>query len=341
MSGKPNVKIIDLFAGIGGIRLGFQQGVGPRTRVVFVSEFDEKANKVYRDNFHDEKPIKGDITKIEENDVPPFDICLAGFPCQAFSIAGNQLGFNDNYKGMSRGTLFYDVIRICAFRRPKVIFCENVKNLQYHDSGRTYKVIKGAFEQIGYTVYQKILKSSDFGVPQKRERIYIVCIRNDINPLLPDDDFPWPDPIVKPNNTIQSILEPNPVSPKYYLSNKYLACLRRHKKKHKKLGHGFGYVIRDVNGLSGTLVCGGMGKERNLIVDTRQTNLTPVTKIHGHINKKGIRKLTPREWANLQGFPQTFVFNEGDSAAYKQLGNTVTVPVIAAIAAQIKKILKL
>ena len=177
-------KAIDLFAGIGGIRLGFDRAFGDAIETVFVSEFDPWANKTYMENFGSKPPIKGDITKIEASEIPTFDICLAGFPCQAFSIAGRHKGFDDDYKGMTRGTLFRDVVRICEYcqPRPKVIFCENVKGLVGHDRGRTFKVIKGAFEELGYRVFHKVLNSKDFGVPQNRERIYIVCFRNDIAP---------------------------------------------------------------------------------------------------------------------------------------------------------------
>ena len=171
---------IDLFAGIGGIRLGFDDAFKNNIKTVFVSEWDKYAQKTYRANFADNFDIAGDITKIEASHIPAFDICLAGFPCQAFSLAGKHMGFEDDYKGICRGTLFQDVVRICEYHKPKVIFCENVKGLTIHDKGRTFKVITKAFEQIGYTVFHKILNSKDFGVPQNRERIYIVCFRNDI-----------------------------------------------------------------------------------------------------------------------------------------------------------------
>lgn len=136
------LKSIDLFAGIGGIRLGFEQAFGEELKTVFVSEWDEYAQKTYKANFADEFEIAGDITKICENDIPDFDICLAGFPCQAFSLAGQRKGFEDDYKGISRGTLFFDVARICEKKKPKVIFCENVKGLAIHDKGRTFDIIK-------------------------------------------------------------------------------------------------------------------------------------------------------------------------------------------------------
>ena len=145
-------KSIDLFAGIGGIRLGFDKAFGKNIETVYVSEWDEFANKTYKANFKDDFDIDGDITKVDEKDIPKFDICLAGFPCQAFSMAGKHGGFEDDYHGRCRGTLFLDVVRICDYHKPKVIFCENVKGLTIHDKGRTFKVMKSAFEEIGYTV---------------------------------------------------------------------------------------------------------------------------------------------------------------------------------------------
>lgn len=156
-------KSIDLFAGIGGIRKGFDKAFEKKIKTVFVSEWDEYAQQTYRLNYNDKFDIAGDITKIDEKEIPEFDICLAGFPCQAFSLAGKRMGFDDDYKGLCRGTLFQDVVRICEYHQPKVIFCENVKGLTIHDKGRTFKVIKKAFEQIGYTVYDKVLNSKDLG----------------------------------------------------------------------------------------------------------------------------------------------------------------------------------
>ncbi|MGN0573554.1 MAG: DNA mismatch endonuclease Vsr, partial [Acutalibacteraceae bacterium] len=173
----PKYKSIDLFAGIGGIRLGFDRAFGSNIETVFVSEWDENARKTYTANFKDNFEIAGDITVFDEKDVPEFDICLAGFPCQAFSMAGQRKGFEDNYKGICRGNLFLDVARICEHHKPKVIFCENVKGLVIHDKGRTFKIICDTFSQLGYTVHYKILNSRDFGVPQNRERIYIVAFR--------------------------------------------------------------------------------------------------------------------------------------------------------------------
>jgi len=327
-------KSIDLFAGIGGIRLGFDKAFGKSLKTVFVSEWDKNAQKTYKANFSIQE-IFGDITKINEKEIPPFDICLAGFPCQAFSLAGQRKGFTDDYKGMSRGTLFFDVVRICEHRKPLVIFCENVKGLVIHDKGRTYSIIKKSLQNIGYTVYEKVLNSRDFGVPQNRERIYIVAFRNDID----SSDFSFPKS-TDSSKRIKDIVEETPVSAKYYLSETYVETLRRHRARHEAKGNGFGYEIRAWDDIAGAIVCGGMGRERNLLIDERQTDLTPVTHIKGEINKEGIRKMTPREWARLQGYPDTFKLTLADVHSYKQLGNSVAVPVIEAIAKQIKAVLK-
>lgn len=320
-------KSIDLFAGIGGIRLGFDQAFGNNIETVFVSEWDKKAQETYIANFGEKPKIFGDITKINEIDIPIHDILLAGFPCQAFSLAGQKKGFED-----TRGTLFFDVARIVEFHKPKVIFCENVKNLVNHDRGKTFKIIKETLNDLGYRVFYKVINSKDFGVPQSRERIYIVAFRKDISP----NKFIFPEKI-DDTKVIADIMEEKETSPKYYLSDVYLESLRKHKQRHQAKGNGFGYEIRDVNSIAGAIVCGGMGRERNLIIDKRLTDFIPVTHIKGKINREYIRKMTPREWARLQGFPDDFKLVVADTHLYKQFGNSVTVPVIKAIAENIKK----
>lgn len=328
------LKSIDLFAGIGGIRLGFERAFEDDIDTVFVSEWDEYAQKTYKANFNDDFEIAGDITKIDEEDIPDFDICLAGFPCQAFSLAGQRMGFKDNFKGMCRGTLFMDVARICEYHKPKVIFCENVKGLLIHDKGKTFKIISKTFEDLGYKVFYKVLNSKNFGVPQNRERIYVVAFRNDIAP----EKFEFPE-MTDDTKRLLDIREEAPVSAKYYLSDVYVETLRRHKARHAARGNGFGYEIRDWGDVAGAIVCGGMGRERNLVIDKRQKELVPTTHIRGEINKEGIRKMTPREWARLQGFPDSFVLPLADTHLYKQFGNTVTVNVIEAIAEEIRRVL--
>ena len=328
------LRSIDLFAGIGGIRLGFDEAFGNDIKTVFVSEYDKAATTTYKANFNDDFDIAGDITLIDEKNIPEFDICLAGFPCQAFSLAGKRSGFDDNYNGMCRGTLFQEVVRICEYHNPKVIFCENVKGLAIHNKGKTLDVINQAFERLGYSVYYKILNSKNFGVPQNRERIYIVAFRNDIN----SEAFAFPE---GKDNTkcISDILDSAPIPTKYYLSDVYVETLKKHRLRHESRGNGFGYEIRPLDGIAGAIVCGGMGRERNLIIDHRPHSMKPTTHIKGNINSEDIRKMTPREWARLQGFPDDFKFVLADTHLYKQFGNSVTVPVIKEIAVQIREVL--
>ena len=184
-------------------------------------------------------------------------------------------------------------------------------------------------------MYSKVLNSKDFGVPQNRERIYIVAFRNDIN----SEDFRFPEGD-NDKTCIKDILEKAPISPKYYLSDVYVDTLKAHKERHKNRGNGFGYEIRSLDGQAGAIVCGGMGRERNLIIDSRPHSMIPVTHIKGEINKEDIRKLTPREWARLQGFPESYTLELADTHLYKQFGNSVTVPVIEAIAKEIRRVLE-
>lgn len=324
-------KSIDLFAGIGGIRLGFEKAFGNDISTVFVSEWDDKAQKTYKANFDNNTIFEGDITKVKEEDVPSFDICLNGMPCQAFSIGGKREGFNDNYHGMCRGTLFLDVARICDYHKPKVIFCENVRGLVTHDKKRTFQIIKKTFEDIGYKVFYKVLDSKNFGVAQHRERIYIVCFRNDIAPET--FDFPTGCGVT---TKLKDILEDN-VPINHYLSTQYLSSLRERQNRHKEKGNGFNYEPLNLNGVSNTIVCGGSGHESNLIIDHNNAN-NPNPK-NKDINSEHIRKMTPREWARLQGFDDSYIFPNSDTTTYKQLGNSVSIPVIAAIAEKIKHVL--
>ena len=317
---------IDLFAGIGGMRIAFQNLGG---KCIFSSEIDKYAQKTYELNFGD-KPY-GDITKIDAKDIPTHDILVGGFPCQAFSIAGKRGGFND-----TRGTLFFDIARIIKEKQPKAFFLENVKGLTNHRGGKTLLTILNVLrEDLGYIVPEpQVMNAKDFGVPQNRERIFIVGFRSDLG--IKEDDFTYPEP-TDSTKCIKDILEENPVSAKYYLSTKYLECLEKHKKRNEAKGNGFGYEIKDINGISNTLVTGGMGRERNLIIDNRLKDFTPVTHIKGEVNRQGIRKMTPKEWARLQGFPDTFKIEVADIRAYKQFGNSVAIPAIQATAQNLIK----
>jgi len=322
-------KFIDLFAGIGGFRLAFQNLGG---KCVFTSEWDKYSKKTYEANFG-EVPF-GDITKIQTKNYIPdnFDILCAGFPCQSFSIAGKRGGFED-----TRGTLFFDVAEIIKNKRPKAIFLENVKGLRSHDKGKTLATILHTLrEDLGYYVPEpQIVNAKNFGVPQNRERIFIVGFRKNLNVT----EFNYPKSLDK-KVVLSDILEEKEVSVKYYLSNTYVETLRKHRARHESKGNGFGYEIIPNDGTANAVVCGGMGRERNLVLDDRLTSFTPVTHIRGEVNREGIRKMTPREWARLQGFPEEFKIVVSDAQAYKQFGNSVAVPAIQATAKKIIEKLK-
>lgn len=311
-----NFTFIDLFAGIGGFRLAFEDLGG---KCVFSSEIDKYCHQTYEANFGDIP--HGDITKIDETSIPNHDILLGGFPCQAFSIAGKKGGFED-----TRGTLFFEVARIIKEKRPKAFFLENVKGLTSHHKGKTLEVILNTLRNdLGYFVPDpEIMDAKHFGVPQKRERIFIVGFRKDLGIT----NFTYPKPLDIPKVTFKDVKEKFPVSAKYYLSTTYLDTLRNHKARHESKGNGFGYEIISDDDIANAIVVGGMGRERNLVIDHRLTDYTPVTHIKGEINREGIRKMTPREWARLQGYPDSFKIVVSDAQAYKQFGNSVAVPAI-------------
>lgn len=323
-------KFIDLFSGIGGFRLALQNLGG---RCVFSSEIDLAAQTTYEANFG-ETPY-GDITlELTKNAIPDhFDILCGGFPCQAFSIAGKRSGFED-----TRGTLFFDVADIIKRKQPRAFFLENVKGLVSHDKGNTLKtILKVLREDLGYYVPNpQIINAKDFGVPQNRERIFIVGFHKETG----IQDFTYPEPIGK-EVTFADVKEEQVVPTKYYLSTQYLETLERHKAHHASKGNGFGYAIIADNSIANAIVVGGMGRERNLVIDHRITDFTPTTRIKGEVNRKGIRKMTPREWARLQGFPDNFKIIVSDAAAYKQFGNSVAVPAIQATAKAIIERLKI
>ena len=321
---KPSFKFIDLFAGIGGFRLAFQNLGG---NCVFTSEWDKYSKQSYKANFG-EIPF-GDITKDKTKNYIPddFDVLCAGFPCQAFSIAGRRGGFED-----TRGTLFFDVAEIIKKKQPKAIFLENVKGLRNHDKGKTLATILNVLrEDLNYYVPEpQILNAKEFGVPQNRERIFIVGFRKDLG----IEEFQYPEPTDK-SAILEDILEEQEVSVKYYLSTTYLQTLKNHRARHESKGNGFGYEIIPQDGIANAVVCGGMGRERNLVLDERLTNFKPITNISGNVNREGVRKMTPREWARLQGFPDNFKIVVSDAQAYKQFGNSVAVPAIQAMAIKI------
>ncbi len=323
-------KFIDLFAGIGGFRLAMQNLGG---KCIFTSEWDKEAQKTYRANFG-EIPF-GDITKDQTKKFIPndFDVLCAGFPCQAFSIAGKRGGFED-----TRGTLFFDVAEIIKRKKPKAIFLENVKGLRNHDKGKTLETILNVLRNdLGYFVPEpQIINARNYGVPQNRERIFIVGFSKEIG----IKEFEYPQPLKK-TVKFADIKEKKVPPTKFFLSTQYLKTLHSHKERHTSKGNGFGFEIIPDDGIANAVVCGGMGRERNLVIDKRITDFKPTTHIKGEVNREGIRKMTPREWARLQGFPDKFAIPVADASAYKQFGNSVAVPAIQATAEQILKALKI
>lgn len=301
-------KFIDLFAGIGGIRIPFQELGG---KCVFSSEWDKYAQKTYKLNFG-EQP-EGDITKIDIKEIPDCDILLAGFPCQPFSQAGLKMGFAD-----TRGTLFFEIERILNEKRPKMFLLENVKQLQSHNNGETLKTILVHLKNLNYHVEYKTLKAKDFGVPQNRERIYIVGISEDYYNLPANYKFDFPSP-KKIKTNVGSILEKK-VDKKYTISNKLWEGHKRRKINNKNNGKGFGYsLVTSESEYTNTLSARYYKDGSEILV---------------YQNKKNPRKLTPRECARLQGFPDKFIIPVSDTQAYKQFGNSVAVPVIKEIASK-------
>lgn len=329
----PKFTFIDLFAGIGGFRIAMQNLGG---KCVYSSEFDAKAQETYFANYG-EMPF-GDITKESTKSFIPneFDVLCGGFPCQAFSLAGRRLGFQDE----TRGTLFFEIEAILRKHQPKAFFLENVKGLAIHDKGRTLKTILDHLNDAGYDVVPpQVVNAMDYGVPQHRERIYIIGFRKDLKVNIADFHYPAPITTGEKRPKFRDVMEKNEVSVKYYLSTAYLDTLIRHKARHEAAGHGFGYKIIDIDGVANAIVVGGMGRECNLIKDDRLSNFEPVTRIKGEVNREGIRKMTPREWARLQGFPDSFKIVVADASAYKQFGNSVAIPAIQATAEKELKIL--
>jgi DNA (cytosine-5)-methyltransferase 1 len=307
---------IDLFAGIGGIRIAYQNLGG---KCLFSCEWDKFAQKTYEANFG-EVPF-GDIKEISEKDIPSHDILLAGFPCQPFSIAGvskkNALGKKHGFLDKTQGTLFFDIARIIKEKKPRAFMLENVKNLVSHDKKRTFEIIYNTLEKLGYTVFYKVLDSRYY-VPQHRERIIIVGFNKE---HYKHDKFSFPNP-PDHKTKLKDILE-SKVDNKYTLSDKLWNYLQNYAKKHKAKGNGFGFGLTDLNGISRTLSARYYKDGSEILIP----------------QKGNPRRLTPRECARLQGFPDEFLIPVSDNQAYKQFGNSVTVPLIQAVADKIVKIL--
>lgn len=328
---NPDFTFIDLFAGVGGIRLGFERAGG---KCVFTSEWNEYSKKTYLANFGEDHPFVGDITQVKAKDIPDHDVLLAGFPCQPFSIAGvskkNALGRPHGFECETQGTLFFDIERIIAEKRPKAFLLENVKNLMSHDKGNTFRVIKEVLERkLGYKIFPKVVDGKHF-VPQHRERILIVGFRE-------DTDFTWDDlQLPEQGPDITTILHPEDgsekpeshftegpnakVTDKYILTPNLWTYLQNYADKHKAAGNGFGFglVTPGKTHYTRTLSARYYKDGSEVLIDRGK--------------RKRPRRLTPRECARLMGFPDTFKIVVSDTQAYKQFGNSVVVPVMEAAA---------
>ena len=338
---QGNFDFIDLFAGIGGIRAGFEAVGG---RCVFTSEYDSYAQKTYAENFAGGHELAGDITQIAAEDIPDHDLLLAGFPCQPFSIAGvskkNALGKAHGFACEAQGTLFFDVARIIAAKRPRAFLLENVKNLQSHDKGRTFEVIKRTLtEELGYHIHVKVIDGAHF-VPQHRERIYIVGFREPVT-------FDWAAlDLPAKNHTLAEILHrtdgsesvlpwdegkyfdhaAQKVHDKYTLTNNLWLYLQNYAAKHRAKGNGFGFGLVDSHNITRTLSARYYKDGSEILIKQGE--------------EKNPRRLTPRECARLMGYPDTFRIPVSDTRAYKQFGNSVVVPVVMHIANLMQVILK-
>lgn len=303
---------IDLFAGIGGMRLAFENAGG---RCVYSSEWNKYSQQTYFANFG-EQP-EGDITKVNAEDIPDHDILVAGFPCQPFSIAGvskkNSMGRATGFEDKTQGTLFFDVCRILKEKRPKAFMLENVKNLCSHDKGRTFQVIKESLDELGYKVFYSVLDGQNY-VPQHRERIIIVGFDRERYGEKVAFDFKITPQVPKP--VMKDILDKE-VAEKYTLSDKLWIYLQNYAAKHRAAGNGFGYGIASVDGVSRTLSARYYKDGSEILI--AQEGKNP-------------RRLTPRECARLQGFPDTFKIPVSDTQAYKQFGNSVVVPLMGEVA---------
>lgn len=303
---------IDLFAGIGGMRLAYEAAGG---QCVYSNEWNKYSQQTYFANFGEQPD--GDITKVDENTIPDHDILVAGFPCQPFSIAGvskkNSLGRATGFKDKTQGTLFFDVCRILKAKRPKAFMLENVKNLKSHDKGRTFKVIMESLDELDYQVFTAVLDGQAF-VPQHRERILIVGF--DRKRYGSDIDFSFDVRPATPKPVMADILEKE-VPDKYTLSDRLWAYLQNYAAKHRAAGHGFGYGIAPRDGVARTLSARYYKDGSEILI--AQEGRNP-------------RRLTPRECARLQGFPDTFKIVVSDTQAYRQFGNSVVVPLMAAVA---------
>lgn len=302
---------VDLFAGIGGLRLAMESA---GARCVYSSEWNKFCQQTYEANFG-EVP-KGDITQIASSDIPDHDVLMGGFPCQPFSVAGvskkRSLGRATGFEDKTQGTLFFDVCRILSEKRPKAFLLENVKNLLSHDGGRTFDIVRQSLDALEYSIFYQVLDAQDY-VPQHRERIVIIGFDRRRYGSKPTFCFDLRKPRTKP--VLSDILE-RCVPEKYTLSDKLWAYLQSYAEKHRKAGNGFGYGIAKLDGASRTLSARYYKDGSEILIPQEGRNP---------------RRLTPRECARLQGFPDDFIIPVSDTQAYRQFGNSVAVPLMSVV----------
>ncbi len=311
------MKVASMFAGIGGICLGFKQA---GFEIVWANEKDADACKTYRENFGNEYLVEDDIRNIDPHSLPDFDILTAGFPCQPFSIAGKQKGFKDK-----RGNLFFEIAKIIDVKRPKVVFLENVKNLVEHDDGKTFLVIYNTLAQFGYGVRYKVMNATDVNIPQNRERIFIVAFQDEWQ----CNNFKYPEPIKLTKNIFDIVDKADKKNSFYYYDNDpYYNVLKSAITDDDKIYKFTDYGVRK----SKTNICPTLTANMGTF-----PNRVPIIK-----DNYSIRKLMPSECLALQGFPKDYKYPKGIAIdnAYKQAGNSVCVPLIKAIAEQIKLIME-
>ena len=309
---------VDLFAGIGGLRIGLQKAGG---RCIFSSEWDAHAQKTYKAWFG-ETP-HGDLTKIKPADIPDHDVLAAGFPCQPFSIAGvskkNSLGKAHGFKCLTQGTLFFHLATIIEIKRPPVLLLENVKNLKSHDKGRTWEVIEKTLRDLDYTIFSETIDAASW-VPQHRERIFIVGFDRKVFGNAPPFSFPHP-PHKGP--IFRSILEPAP-DPKYTLTDHLWTYLQDYARRHKEKGNGFGFGMTNLDGVSRTLSARYFKDGSEVLIPQP---------------RKNPRRLTPREAARLMGYDDNLPIVVSDTQAYRQFGNSVVPKVVEAVAKEIVNVI--
>lgn len=311
-SDENGYRFIDLFAGIGGMRLAFESVGG---HCVYSNEWNKFSQQTYYANFGVQP--EGDITKVPAESIPDHDILVAGFPCQPFSIAGvskkNSLGRATGFEDKTQGTLFFDVCRVLKTKRPKAFMLENVKNLCSHDRGRTFQVIYESLHELNYAVYYKIIDGKGY-VPQHRERIVIVGF--DKERYGENINFAFDLHPLKIQPVVRDILEKE-VDPKYTLSDKLWTYLQNYAAKHRAAGNGFGYGIAPIDGITRTISARYYKDGSEILIEQKDKNP---------------RRLTPRECARLQGFPDSFKIPVSDTQAYRQFGNSVVVPLMSDVA---------